>query len=188
MMVAKGKQWQRQLEKKLASIEGFMLGEQLISIIFIGLLCIALSAGLSAALTVFGNVSAKTQAQSLLNRAVDQVGDELVFSHIEEDTPTNFFVSDSMYAEVQLVNAPDQAGIALQGDGITTGVSSNEGEWVLLVSAADDLVPRFAENQTPVYQPDTDTWTFTIEVVSRNARDDAAPLSRSQMTVVRVGQ
>ncbi len=161
---------------KLKSTQGFMLGEQLLSIIFIGLLCIAVTAGLSAAMTAFGNISRSTESQALLNRAVQQVSDELAFSRGGTGLA---FESESVHALVELKNV--SGGIAFKGKGIKTGEPNDGEQEVLFIpGTSDGLVPEVTYRRD---ENNNDLWKYTVRVKS----NENVVAETQEMTVARVG-
>lgn len=167
---------------KLKSNDGFMLAEQLLSMIFIGLLCVAVGAGMGAAMSAFASISTKTESQALLNQAVQKVSDEFVFS--KGDVRGTQYASPSVNGRVQLVNmsAGNNVGIAFRGNGIGTGVVGAD-EDVLFIPAVDNLVPVISG---VAYNSISKTWTFTIDVRQDNATG-AVIATSGAMTVLRVG-
>ncbi|MEG1493272.1 MAG: hypothetical protein RR218_03550 [Gordonibacter sp.] len=175
------------LALKLKSTQGFMLAEQLVSIIFIGLLCLAISAGLAAAMTVFANVTKVTESQALLNRSVQEISDELAFSTGAVEGTS--FVSKSVNARVWLVPAANNAGIAFQGDGILSGNPKDKNQQVLLVPSSGGLVPvveglRFEKD--PGNAEDKGRWFFTIRILQGSSTASEVATS-GEMTIARVG-
>lgn len=156
---------------KLKSTQGFMLAEQLVSIIFFGLLCIIVAAGLGVVMSAYADITQQTQAQALLSRTVEEVNDELAFAR---DVEGITFVSESVHARVEFVDTPE--GISLRGNGIQTGTTGKT-ETVLLIPAAGSLVPSLT-NLT--YS--NNTWKFTVTI---NQNSNA--VATSQMTVARIG-
>ena len=174
----------RQVRQKLRNTQGFMLGEQLIRVIFIGLLCIAVGAGLSAALTVFSNVTQVTESQALLNRAVQEVSDELAYAcDVERGSAPLSFVSNSVHARVTLIDetAADAQGIALQGAGIKSGDPTKD-ETVLLIPSMGNFVPQIKDL---AYEEASKLWTFTINIVQKDTTSNV--LATTAMTVARIG-
>lgn len=172
------------MRERLRDKRGFVLAEQLVSIIFLGLLCVAITAGLGAAVTSFGSVSQEAQAQQLLTRTVQEVGDELAFS-LSVDAGDGSFVSSTTRTIVQIGNAADDTGIVLVGDGIAQGVPSAVGasvETVLLVPAANGLTPRIEDL---LYVPADNIWQFTVDIV--RSENNTVVVATTDMTVARVG-
>lgn len=135
---------------RLRDTHGFVLAEQLVSIVFIGLLSIAVAAGLTAALSAYQGITKQTDAQQLLARAVDEVNGELAYARSSDGAQ---FVSSTTNTVVQMVGI--DGGIALQRVG-----SSSDPE--VLVGAAKGLSLAFESN--PAYDSDTNTWSYTVVV------------------------
>lgn len=112
---------------KVRDDKGFALAEQLLSVVFLGLLCIVIAAGLNAAMQAYRTANESTRANELLARAVQEVGDELAFSLSAEagdDGPV--FVSPTTKTPVKLGNAAGGGGIALieQASGTTSAAGT----------------------------------------------------------------
>lgn len=138
----------RRCMTRLRSEEGFTLAEQLISVIFIGLLCVVISAGIGAALAAHGSVSEVAGANQLLSRTMEEVSDELAFSRSANEDGT--FESATTRSVVSLTS--DTEGIKLSE--VSTGTS------YLIVPGADGLIPTFS--QTPSYNKESNTWSYAI--------------------------
>lgn len=171
------------LASRLRDTRGFMLAEQLVSIIFIGLLCIVVSAGLSAAMSAYASITTQTKADALLAEAVERVSDEMAFAlsvdgggNLEND-PT--FVSGSRNEKGKLVE--DSLGIWFKAD---------SGNNVLLVSSQNGFTPsiegityyRKASDTIPA-----NTWTFTIKITNSSGTVVAQTPSDTEMRVRRIG-
>ena len=60
------------LRSRLRDTRGFMIAEQLTSIVFIGLLCVAVGVGLQVAMNSYASITRQAQADALLQQAVFQ--------------------------------------------------------------------------------------------------------------------
>lgn len=170
------------LTSKLRSEDGFTLAELLVSVVFIGLLCIVISVGLGAALSAYGTVTQESNTHQLMARTTQEINDELAFS-LSIDADNKTYESPSSRTLVTLVNSTDNNGIAIRGLGIGGVALDAEGEAVL-VPGVDGLVPRFAEGKAPTYNKSNNTWSYTIEIVNTNADSDVVVETRV-MTVAR---
>lgn len=152
-----------------------MLAEQLVSVIFIGLLSVVVAAGLGAAMSAYANITRQTTADNLLARSVELVSDELVYSlSVEGEGSFPAFVSASTRETMQFYSPDDgetRQGIMIAG--ATTATT--------LVPSQSGLVPSL---NNLVYDKDTNTWTFDVIV-----REDAqsSPLAQASLTVKRIG-
>ena len=145
------------LRSRLRDIHGFMLAEQLVSIIFIGLLCVVVAAGLGAAMSAYGNITKQTRADALLSQAVELVSDELVYAlEVEGDGEQD--KDNTLY----FTSATRHETAALQSD--ARGIWLNAaGEQALLAPTRDSLVPALANL---AYKSDSGTWSFLIQIKS----------------------
>lgn len=153
------------LRSCLRDTRGFMIAEQLISIIFIGLLCIAVAAGLGAAMTAYSGITMQTQADAMMSQAVEIVSDELVYALEASDDAS--FVSATRHEGAKLDS--DAQGIWLDASGARA----------CLVQAENGLTPNL---ESLSYATDAGTWTFRITVES-----GASVLAETTMTVKRIG-
>lgn len=138
------------LRAKLRSTAGFSLAEQLISMIFIGLLCVVVAAGIGAALAAQGNMSSVSEANQMLSRTLEEVSDELAFS-VAVDADATTYESASAKALVTLGNS-DQ--------GIVMTEAGAGGATRLMVPGTATLTPQFAS--APLYDPQSNTWSYAI--------------------------
>lgn len=148
-----------------------MLAEQLVSIIFIGLLCIAVAAGLGAAMSSYAKITLQTQADAMLSEAVEQVSDELVYAldvAVSEDGSLKFTSATLHEDDVTLVSDAANTGIWLKG-------SSDS----CLAPVQDGLTPTL---DGLVYNASDRTWTFHIAIDS-----GGKTLAETTMTVKRIG-
>ena len=65
-----------------------MIAEQLASIVFIGLLCVAVGVGLQVAMNSYASITRQAQADALLQQAVEVVSDELTYARDVEGEGT----------------------------------------------------------------------------------------------------
>lgn len=152
------------LAERLRDTRGFMIGEQLISIIFIGLLCIAVTAGLQAAMNSYSKITQQTQADAMLLNAVEVVSDELVYAL--EVFPDSSFVSATRHEKATLTS--DAQGVLLDSAGAKE----------YLAVAESGLTPKL---ESLSYASDG-TWSFKISVNS-----GTSALAETTMTVKRIG-
>lgn len=151
---------------RLRDTRGFMIAEQLISIIFIGLLCIAVTAGLQAAMNSYGRITLQTQADSMLSQAVEVVSDELVYAFGVEGGSVAF-VSATRHENATLRS--DEQGIWLEAAGTQYNLASTE----------NGLTPQLASLS---YDATAGTWSFRITIQS-----GGSTLADTTMTVKRIG-
>lgn len=151
-----------------------MIAEQLISIIFIGLLCIAVAAGLGAAMSSYSRITLQTQADALLSQAVEQVSDELVYAlEVEGDGAQSdgnplYFTSATRH-ETAVLQSRAEDGIWLNAAGAQSQ----------LVSVKDGLSPTLSDLS---YDATAGTWTFRITI-----ERGTTTLADTTMTVKRIG-
>ena len=164
------------LRSRLRDTRGFMIAEQLASIVFIGLLCVAVGVGLQVAMNSYTSITRQAQADALLQQAVEVVSDELTYARDVEgegtQAPDNplYFTSPTRH-EPAVLQSRDAGE-----DGIEDGIWLNAaGEQ----SARDGLAPKLAELS---YNADNETWSFRITIAS--GEDVAA---ETAMTVKRIG-
>lgn len=157
---------------RLRDTRGFMIAEQLISIIFIGLLCIAVTAGLQAAMNSYGRITTQTQADSMLSQAVEVVSDELVYALEVEGDGTQ---SDGNPLYFTSATRHETAVLQSREDGIWLNCSAA----ARLASTKDGLTPQLVSLS---YDADAGTWSFRITIQS-----GGSTLADTTMTVKRIG-
>lgn len=158
---------------RLRDTRGFMLAEQLVSIIFIGLLCIVVAAGLQAAMSAYASITTKTAADTLLSQAVERVSDELAYSlSVEEDGSFPAFVSSTVNETVQFYSPEN-------GEFNDIRFATNSGRQETLIAAQGDLVPVL---DRLTYSSSTNTWDFSIAIKSGDV-----VVTEASMTVKRIG-
>ena len=158
------------LSARLRDERGFMLAEQLVSVVFIGLLCVAVAAGLGAAMAAYGAITATSNANMLLSETIQQVNDELAFSISAEDG-TASFVSATTRTPVT---------VASGDEGIVLSPTQTGAAPIMLVAETNGLRPSFTS--APVYQAATNTWTYAVAVNDGGG----SQLAEQTMTVARV--
>lgn len=151
---------------RLCDTRGFMLAEQLVSVIFIGLLCVAVAAGLGAALSAYSGIIATSNASMLLSQTVQEVSDELAFSLSANSDGS--FVSETTRASATMDS--DASGIVMKDD---------SGSSTVLVAPKNGLTPEFSS--APSYDVSSNTWTFTVTI-----KQGAKVVAEQAMTVGRV--
>ena len=168
------------LRSRLRDTRGFMIAEQLASIVFIGLLCVAVGVGLQVAMNSYTSITRQAQADALLQQAVEVVSDELTYARDVENSGAQtdgnplYFTSPTRH-EPAVLQSRDAGE-----DGIEDGIWLNAaGEQSQIVPARDGLAPKLAELS---YNADNETWSFRITIAS--GEDVAA---ETAMTVKRIG-
>ncbi|WP_139651333.1 hypothetical protein [Raoultibacter phocaeensis] len=184
---------------KLRDTHGFALAEQLIGILFLGLLIVVIGAGLSAAMQAYRTANESTRANELLTRAVQEVGDELAFAlSVKTVGDDPIYVSPTTKTPVKIGNAENGKGIALiaQTDAETqTSLAVDASPTTLLVASALDPIQASSTAGLTVsisnvaYSEDESAsakgiWTFTIEV-RQNGQNRV--LAATDMSVARIG-
>lgn len=163
------------LTRRLRDQRGFMLAEQLMSVIFIGLLCIVVSAGLGAALSAYGTITKQTTADNLLARAVESVSDEMAYARSVEDSGDfPAYVSASYHETMQFYDP--EAGFSPNGIMLASDSAS-----VTLVPSQNGLIPVL---DSVVYDEAANMWTFDISV---REGEGLPALSQASLTVKRIG-
>lgn len=172
---------------KLACKKGFMLMEQLVSIVFIGLLCLAITVGMGAALSAYANMTQRTEAQALLNQAVQKVSDELAYSEGPFTEGATNYVSSTVHLSVSLANLTNASGtvegIGMFGTGIASDPASPSArlDQVLFIPGIGGLVPEFVK--APVFNLSNNTWSFQVRIM----QGDEELIRSEPMVVARVG-
>ena len=155
---------------RLRDERGFMLAEQLVSVIFLGLLSVAVAAGLGAAMAAYGAITATSNANMLLAETVQQVNDELAFSISAEDGSATF-VSAATRTSVTMASGDE---------GIVLSPTQAGAAPITLVAETNGLSPSFTS--PPVYQAAANTWTYAVAV----SEAGGSQLAAQTMTVARV--
>lgn len=159
------------VRERLRDTRGFMLAEQLVSIIFIGLLCIAVAAGLGAAMSSYAKITLQTQADAMLSQAVEVVSNELVYA---------LDVTASEDGSLKFTSATlHEDGVTLVSDATDTGIWLKASSDSCLAPVQDGLAPKI---DNLVYDKDARTWTFHIAINS-----GGKTLAGTTMTVKRIG-
>lgn len=160
--------WCKLAVLRLKNTQGFMLAEQLISIVFIGLLCIAIAAGLGAAMSAYANITTQTSADTLLSQAVEVVSDQLAFAQGDCAAAggSASFVSASTHTAVSL-SAQDGAIVLSDTTGTTT-----------LVPVTDSLSLQTSFSYDDVAR----MWTCSVSVYSNTQTEPLAKAENLQVT------
>lgn len=176
------------LRARLRDTRGFMLAEQLVSVIFIGLLGIIVAAGIGAAMSVYANITRQTQADQMLFQAVARVRDEFSYAlsvegnnDIERQSGGNeiYFVSATLHEPCALINSEFGRGIELAAN---SGYSNLAPTQHGLKAVISELVYyRKAKDNISA-----GTWTFRIQIVPENATETTV-YAETTMTVKRIG-
>lgn len=159
---------------RLRDTRGFMLGEQLISIIFLGLLCLVVAAGTGAAMNSYAAVTQVATAQSLTDDAVARINDELQFARdvvvTKEDTT---FISSWLNHRVMLKNGDNAI--------VLSYVNETKTPPVVVASSSGVLVPVLKGLHYD--GPDYKTWTYTIDIMKRDATTTGPGVSIKSTTI-----
>lgn len=158
-------------KERLADTRGFMLGEQLVSILLIGLLCIAITAGLGAALSAYASVTKQARVDQMLVQSVEAVNDELAYALSVEGEDEAFPYFDSYSQRKVGVLQTDERGIWLNCGG----------DAQFVIAAADQGMKPVLENL--VYSKGE--WTYTIKIVPTDGSQGA--YVEQDMKVKRIG-
>ena len=187
----------RTLRDRVGDTRGFTLAEQLVSIVFLGLLCVVIGVGLNAALNAYRVANESTRANELLTRAVEEVSDELAFAPSVEGSDSKDpitiadckFVSPTLKRPVVIGNDPNGGGITLVlqerekgADGTVSTpfprvlVASSHG---LTVQISDVAFNVNKDNNNYQY-----TWNYTIAVTLQGS---SSVIASTSMTVAWTG-
>lgn len=181
----------RTLRSRLRDTRGFMLAEQLVSIIFIGLLCVVIAAGLTAALSAYSNITRQTNADNLLARTVEEVSNEFAYALTVEGTKD--IEVQEPYSEIRFTSGSHREIMSLINSEAGRGIQSvtDSGKYANLVPPQHGLTAtlqdvkyyRMASGGLPA-----GTWTFRVEVVNSGTNEIVAQTpGDSPMTVQRLG-
>ncbi len=169
------------MKKLLRDTAGFTLAEQLLSALFIGLLAIAIAAGLGVAAKVYGSVSYEAGTNQLMARAIQEINDELAYA-VSVNSDGRNYVSPTTRTTVRLENSNTETkGIVMTGVGLGGSLTSGE-KSVILVPESSALHVHF--DAVPSYSKTTNLWTYTISVQSSTGNTVAT----QTMKVVRNGE
>ncbi|MEG0324726.1 MAG: hypothetical protein RR547_09850 [Raoultibacter sp.] len=201
---SKGANPLQSLKATLSDTRGFVLAEQVISIVFIGLLCVVIGVGLTAAFQSYRTAQETTRAHELLTRAVSEVSDDLAFARAIDGTGVDCaYISPTTNTLVRLGNDVKGSGIVLMDaasksdsttgllNGATTGgstdfsgdaVSSNE---VLFVPSSQGLTVAISDVECNSDQKsNTLQWSYRIEILRAT---DGVVLADTDMVVAWIG-
>ncbi len=179
---------------RLRSQNGFTIGEVLVTVILVGLLTMAIAAGIGAALKAYSSVKQYSEAQAVFNNAVTAVTDELRFSYdvspvsgtapgTDAGVQAVAFNSTVRNARIYLGNGASAAddrqvitmyGVTAQGSTYSPqepnpsvdGASGDSAPLPLVNTSANGTeTSNFTAKLTELsWNEDSRTWTFGIEV------------------------
>lgn len=176
------------LRAKLRDTCGFTLAEQLISIVFLGLLVVVIGVGLNAAFQSYRLANESTRANELLTRAVEEVSDELAFAvSVEGAGPDPTYVSSTTKTPVKIGNAADGSGIALSPQKKNSESDASTPAPSLLVASSHELTVEILKVEFNNDQADNgkrNTWDFEIGVKQQGS---SAVIASTTMTVAWIG-
>lgn len=157
---------------RLRSTDGFTLGEVLATVVLVGLLTLAVAAGIGVALNAYNDIRGYTEEQSLLNNAVTVVSDELRFAYdisTISTTDNTIIVFSSPGRDTRFYLANDRSnGISLvgvldPGDG-TTPTPDQSAPLPLINTAAGTSGDTKLTAELTKLQYTNGLWTFAISV------------------------
>lgn len=175
----------------LRDTRGFVFAEQLIAIVFLGLLVVAIGVGLNVAFNSYRLANESTRANELLTRAVEEVSDELAFSPIDKVEIENesgvesydyYLMSSTLKVPANLGNDPDGKGIVLVPR--EAGAQANP---ALLVASSHGLTVEIFNvvfTEAKADNNNQNTWSFRIEVKQQGSSD---VIASTTMTVAWIG-
>ena len=168
------------LRARLRDTRGYMLAEQLVSVIFIGLLCVVVSAGIGAAMSAYANITMKTRADTMLTQAVELVSDELTYARdVEDDGGT--WPDNPLY----FTSATYHATAALQTHANGIWLNAAPAGQACLSAAQNGLTPELESleyHEEATANAPANSWTFHITISSGDT-----VLAETPMTVKRIG-
>lgn len=182
------------LRNRLDDRSGFTLAELLITVVFIGLLTIAIGAGLSAALSAYGTNAKISNANLLMNRTVEEVSDQLAFALDvgSAEDPAGSFVSSTLRTTVHFENIDesdtedaDEDEAQKKAMGIYLVWEENEEDETKkaslpLIPAAHGLVPEIVDLS---YNETANAWEYTI-----NVKDNGTVVDSVEMKTIWLGK
>lgn len=190
-MIRHPSHWIRSLCARVCDTRGFMLAEQLVSVIFIGLLCILVAAGLSAAMSAYGSITTQTRANNLLSNTIQIVSDQLVFSQ-DPDSATSQYTSGSEHVRGTLQNANNGIELSYTYDvvdengnkGTKTGTTQLVSPKQESQGSAPILSVGFVSGKEPQYNANSNTWTYSVQVSQSGS--GTVLVTQNDITVSRV--
>lgn len=170
------------IRARLHDTRGFMLGEQLVSVIFIGLLCIVVAAGMGAAMSAYADITRQTQADMMLSQVVEVVSDELTYAQDDGEAGTLGAAPDGNSATFISPTLHAKADMLVDGSGIVLREKS-KGVVTVLVAAADGMRPSVSF----ALDADKKTWTISVMIVPENATGTVTLAQVQDLKVQRIG-
>ena len=101
--------------RALRADDGFTLGEVLVTVLLVGLLTLAVAAGIGVAVKAYGSIKQATEANALMGNAVTAVQDELRFAYAFDSSVRGYrlyLANDANTITVNGVNAANPEGTA----------------------------------------------------------------------------
>ena len=157
---------------RLRASDGFTLGEVLATVVLVGLLTLAIAAGIGVAVNAYGDIRGYTEEQAVLNNAVTAVTDELRFAYDVNASDQSRIVFSSTNRDTRLFLGNDNGVIALFGmtapaANVDPGQDVQLGDPVPLplvnTSAGDSSDPDIIASLTKL-EYSNGLWTFSITV------------------------
>ncbi|WP_080800959.1 PulJ/GspJ family protein [Arabiibacter massiliensis] len=173
---------------RLGASDGFTLGEVLATVVLVGLLTLAIAAGIGVAVNAYGDIRGHSDEQAVLNNAVTAVADELRFAYDVNATDPDRIVFSSTNRDTRLYlgnNAEKGNAVTLYGmtapDGKDPQQDVRLGDPVPLplvdtaagISGGNKLVATLSN-----LAYNNGTWTFAITVTG-----GSRPLQSESITV-----
>lgn len=109
---------------RIGASDGFTIGEVLATVVLVGLLTLAIAAGIGVAVNAYGDIRGHSDEQAVLNNAVTAVTDELRFAYdVNADDQSRIVFSSTVRDARFYLDNDDAGAVALFGAGAAGGAT-----------------------------------------------------------------
>ncbi|MEG0619777.1 MAG: hypothetical protein RR477_01455, partial [Raoultibacter sp.] len=182
--------------KRLSDTRGFMLGEQLISIVFLGMLCLVVAAGTGAAMSNYTAITQAATCQAVTDDAIARINAELQFAQdpVWDDSLQEWHFTSAnrgavrMRTEYDYLETGTPQGIVLQEkmpvghDKTIETLAARSGLHVPLGGSIQPLLAGSIQ-----YDPATKLWTYQLVVLKCEPGQWGPAVQTTDVSCLRIG-
>ncbi|MEF9925630.1 MAG: hypothetical protein RR757_03745 [Raoultibacter sp.] len=176
--------------KRLSDTRGFMLGEQLISIVFLGMLCLVVAAGTGAAMSNYTAITQAATCQAVTDDAIARINAELQFAQdpVWDDSLQEWHFTSANRGAVRMRTDYDPMGSgAPQGIVLQEKMPAGQDKTIETLAARSGLYVPLLKGGGIHYDPATKLWSYQLVVLKCEPGQWGPAVQTTDVSCLRIG-
>ncbi|MEG0682303.1 MAG: hypothetical protein RR434_02135 [Raoultibacter sp.] len=176
--------------KRLGDQRGFMLGEQLISIVFLGMLCLVVAAGTGAAMSNYTAITQAATCQAVTDDAIARINAELQFAQdpVWDASLQEWHFTSANRGAVRMRTDYDPMGSgAPQGIVLQEKMPAGQDKTIETLAARSGLHVPLLKGGGIHYDPATKLWSYQLVVLKCEPGQWGPAVQTTDVSCLRIG-